>query len=44
MTREEFDEKIRQRIVDGEITPVEAESEWDFFVNGMDSFQNVYGW
>ena len=44
MTKEEFDAKLRDQIAKGEITPEDAESEWDFFVNGMDSFQNIYGW
>ena len=43
MTKEEFDAGLRDQIARGEITPEEAESEWDFFVNGMDSFQNIYG-
>ena len=43
MTREEFDAKLRQQIADGEITPEEAESEWDFFVNGTDSYQSING-
>lgn len=44
MTRDEFDAKIREQIANGEITAEAAESEWDFFVNGVDSFQNIYGW
>lgn len=43
MTREEFEAKLKQQIADGEITSEEAESEWDFFVNGTDSFQKYYG-
>lgn len=43
MTREEFDAELRKQIADGEITPEQAESEWDFFVNGYDSVQNIYG-
>ena len=43
MTREEFDEQLRERIASGEITAIEAESEWDFFVNGTDSYQSIYG-
>ena len=44
MTREDYDAKLRQQIANGEITPEEAESEWDYFVNGWNSYQNIYGW
>ena len=44
MTKEEFEEMVREKIAKGEITPDDAESEYDFFVNGMDSYQNIYGW
>jgi len=44
MTKEEFDAELREQIERGEITPEQAESEMDFFVNGSDSFQNIYGW
>ena len=44
MTREEFDAKLREQIVNGDITPEDAEVEWDFFVNGTDSFESIYGW
>ena len=44
MTKEEFKAKLQSQIDNGEITPDDAESEWDFFVNGMDSYQNIYGW
>ena len=43
MTRSEFDAMLRDQIAKGEITPEAAESEWDFFVNGTDSIQNIYG-
>lgn len=43
MTKEEFDAKIRERIASGEINAIEAESEWDFFVNGPDTFETIYG-
>ena len=43
MTKEEFDAILRAKIAEGEITPEEAESEWDYFVNGFPSYQNVYG-
>lgn len=43
MTKEEFDAKLREQIAKGEITPDDAESEMDFFLNGCDSFQNIYG-
>ena len=44
MTREEFDEQLREQIRNGEITAEAAESEFDFFANGSDSYQNIYGW
>ena len=44
MTKEEFDAKLREQIAKGEITPNEAAIEWDYFVNGADSYQNIYGW
>lgn len=43
MTREEFDAELRAKIASGEITPEEAESEWDYFVNGYPSRQSVCG-
>lgn len=43
MTKQEFDDYLRQQIALGEMTPEEAEVEWDFFVNGCDSVQNIYG-
>ena len=43
MTRDEFDAMIREQIANGEITAEAAESEWDFFVNGADSYETVYG-
>lgn len=43
MTRDDYDALLKQRIADGEITPEEAESEWDYFVNGWDSYQSIYG-
>ena len=43
MTKDEFDAYLRDQIAAGEMTPEAAESEWDFFVNGMDSIQNIYG-
>ena len=43
MTNEEFDAMLREKIANGEITPEEAESEYDFFANGADSYQNIYG-
>ena len=44
MTNKEFDEMLRAKIANGEITPDEAGIEYDFFVNGSDSYQNIYGW
>lgn len=43
MTSKEFDEMLREKISKGEITPEDAQVEYDFFVNGSDSFQNIYG-
>ena len=43
MTREEFDAMLREQIANGDITPEDAEVEWDFFVNGPDTYQNIYG-
>lgn len=43
MTKEEFEKKLREEIAKGEITPEDAEVEFDYFVNGWDSFQNIYG-
>lgn len=44
MTNKEFDEMLQEKISKGEITPEDAQVEYDFFVNGSDSFQNIYGW
>ena len=44
MTRDEFDAMLREQIANGEITAEAAESEWDYFVNGTDSYQTIYGW
>ena len=44
MTRDEFDAMLREQIRNGEITAEAAESEWDYFVNGTDSYQTIYGW
>ena len=43
MSKEQLEKELREKIFRGEITPEEAESEYDFFVNGWDSFQNIYG-
>lgn len=43
MTRDEFDAYLRDQIASGEMTPDDAASEWDYFVNGWDSYQNIYG-
>ena len=43
MTKQEFDAYLRDQIAKGEITPEDAEVEYDFFVNGLDSVQNLYG-
>lgn len=43
MTKEEFDAELRKQIATGEITPADAEVEMDFFLNGWDSLQSIYG-
>ena len=43
MTRDEFDAYLRQEIANGDLTPEQAESEWDYFVNGSDTYQSIYG-
>lgn len=46
MTREEkneFEAKLWEEIAADDITSEQAESEWDFYVNGMDSYQSIYG-
>ena len=42
--RAAFYAELRARIASGEITAEEAESEWDFHFNGMDSRGNLGGW
>lgn len=41
--RAAFDAELRARIASGEITAEEAESEWDFHFNGIDSRENLCG-
>ena len=43
MTNAEFDEMLRAKIASGEITPEDAEVEYDFFANGWDSRENLCG-
>lgn len=43
MSRDEFEAYLRDQIAIGEITPADAEVEYDYFVNGWDSVQNIYG-
>ena len=43
MTKEEFDAYLREKIASGEITPEDAEVEYDFFANGFDSRENLCG-
>ena len=43
MTKEQFEAKLRDQIAKGEITPADAEVEYDFFVNGPDSRENIFG-
>ena len=43
MTNAEFDEMLRKKIASGEITPEDAEVEYDFFANGFDSRENLCG-
>ena len=42
--REEFDAMLRAKIASGEMTPDEAEIEWDYHFNGWPSRDNYYGW
>lgn len=42
MTKQEFDAYLRDQISKGEMTPEDAEVEYDFFANGWDSVQNLY--
>lgn len=44
MTKEQFEAELRKQIVNGEVTPEAAESEWDYFVNGSETYQSVYGY
>ena len=41
--REEFDAMLRAKIASGELTPDEAEMEWDYHFNGFESRQSVCG-
>ena len=41
--RAEFDAKLLALIAKGEITPEEANDEWYYHYNGMDSRQNTCG-
>ena len=43
MTKQEFDTYLRDQIAKGDMTPEDAEVEYDYFVNGWDSIQNIYG-
>lgn len=38
-----FDAELKAKIASGEMTPEDAEVEWDFHFNGTDSVQNIYG-
>lgn len=40
---EAFDAELRAKIASGEITPEEAEHEWYYHFNGVDSVQSIYG-
>ena len=42
MTKQEFDAYLRDQIAQCEMTPEDSEVEYDFFVNGWDSVQNIY--
>ena len=43
MTNQEFDAYLREQIAKGEITPEDAEVEYDFFANGPDTRENLFG-
>ena len=40
---EEFDAYLRAQIANGDMTPDEADSEWYYHFNGMDSRENTCG-
>ena len=40
---EEFDAYLREQIAKGEMTPEEANIEWDYHFNGWASVQSIYG-
>lgn len=42
--REEYTAMLLEKITNGEITPEEAEIEWDYHFNGTDSRENLCGW
>ena len=42
--REAYDAMLRAKIASGEMTPEDAEVEWDFHFNGWDSRENLCGW
>ena len=42
--REAYDAELRAKIEAGEMTPEEAEVEWDFHFNGWDNRDNLGGW
>jgi len=41
--RDAFDAYLRAKIAAGEMTPEEAEVEWDYHVNGWPTAANIYG-
>lgn len=41
--RNAYEAYLRAKIAAGEMTPEEAESEWDYHVNGWPTRQNVSG-
>ena len=41
--RAAFDAELREKIASGKITPEDAEVEYDFFANGIDSRENLCG-
>ena len=40
---EVFDAYLRSKIACGEMTPEEAQIEWDYHFNGYETYQSVYG-
>ena len=42
--REAYEAMLRAKVDAGELTPIEAEIEWDYHFNGPDCRDNLGGW